>query len=167
MQFIYKNELGSSFYDKDKRILIYKTNNLFVNRKTDLIKDHLENTYNLTHDKSIVGEVVDLTEMRGNFKLIFEYLFNDYYPKMKLTGMNKAAYVVSDDMISKNLVEKICAKNIIKTNSFQNIDQAIEWVTSVDLSISINELSPRWMVGLTSIFHGRIRGSSFSKSTTI
>lgn len=147
MQFIFKNELGSSFYDNDKHILIYKTNNLFVNRKTDLIMNLLKNTLNLTHDKSIVGEVVDLTEMRGNFKLIFEYLFNDYYSKMKLTGMNKSAYVVSDDMISKNLVEKICAKNIIKTNSFQNIDQAIKWVTSVDLSISINELSPRWMAG--------------------
>lgn len=130
MQFIFKNELGSSFYDNDKRILIYKINKLFINRKTYLIKDHLENTHSLMHDKSIVGEVVDLSEMRGNFKLILEYLVNDYYPKMKLLGLQKTAYVVPDDLISNNLVEKICAQNKIETKSFHNMDQAIEWVTS-------------------------------------
>ena len=68
--------------------------------------------------------------MRGNFRLVLDYLVNDYYPKMKLTGMYKVAYVVPDDIILKNLVEKICAQNKIKTKSFQNINQAIEWVTS-------------------------------------
>ncbi len=130
MQFIFKNDIGSSFYDNDKHILIYKSNKLFVNRKTDLIKNLLENTRILMHNKSIVGEVVDLTGMRGNFKSILEYLLNDYYPKMKQLGMNKAAYVVPDDLISNNLVEKICAQNKTETRTFQNIDHAIEWVTS-------------------------------------
>lgn len=130
MQFIYKNDLGSSFYDKDKCLLIYKANTLFINRKTDSIINLLENTFNLTRDKSMVGEVVDLTEMRGNFRLVLDYLVNEYYPKMKLSGMYKVAYVVPDDIILKNLVEKICAQNKIKTKSFQNMNQAIAWVTS-------------------------------------
>lgn len=130
MQLIFKNELGSSFYDNDKHILIYESNKLFINRKTDLIKNLLENTHSLMHNKSIVGEVVDLTRMQGNFKLILEYLVNDYYPKMKQLGMNKAAYVVPDDLISINLADKICTQNKTETRSFQNIDQAIEWVTS-------------------------------------
>ncbi len=130
MQFVLKNEIGSSFYDNDKRILIYESNKLFINRKTDLIKNLLENTYSLIHNKSIVGEVVDLSGMRGNFKLILEYLVKDYYPKMKQVGLQKAAYVVQDDLISINLADKICAQNQTETRTFLNMDQAIEWVTS-------------------------------------
>lgn len=130
MQFIFKNDTGSSFYDNEKHILVYKSNRLFINRKTDLIYNLLENTINLTHGKSIAGEVVDLSGIRGNFKLILEYLVHDYYPKMKLMGMFKVAYVVPDDLISNNLVEKICAQNMIETKSFHNMDRAMEWVTS-------------------------------------
>jgi hypothetical protein len=68
--------------------------------------------------------------MRGNFKNIIEYLTKHYYPKMKNRGLVKCAYIVPDDLISNNLVEKIKTQNKTETKSFQNIDQALKWVTS-------------------------------------
>lgn len=130
MQLIFKNEVGASFYDKEKSILFYQSNKIIINHKTELIKTLLENTINLAHEKSLVGEIVDLTGMRGNFKIILEYLVNDYYPKMKRLGMKKVAYLVFDDLISRNLAQKICFQNHIPTNSFQHLEKAIAWVTS-------------------------------------
>ena len=110
MQLIFKNEVGASFYDKEKSILFYQSNKIIINHKTELIKTLLENTINLAHEKSLVGEIVDLTGMRGNFKIILEYLVNDYYPKMKRYGMKKVAYLVSDDLISRNLAQRFVSK---------------------------------------------------------
>jgi hypothetical protein len=49
---------------------------------------------------------------------------------MKNRGLVKCAYIVPDDLISNNLVEKIQIQNKTETKSFQNIDQALKWVTS-------------------------------------
>ena len=130
MQHIFSNDVGDSFYDEDKHILIYRSKKIIINRKTDLISNLLENTLSLTLDKSIVGEVVDLSGLRGNFMMVLDYLAKDYYTKFKQRGMIKAAYIVSDDIISKNLVGKLCDNNIIETKSFRNMDQAVEWVAS-------------------------------------
>ena len=130
MQLIFKNEAGTSFYDKENSILVYKSNKIIINHKTELIKTLLENTLKLIDAKLVIGEIVDLTGMRGNFKIVLEYLVNDYYPKMKRLGMKRVAYLVSDDLISRNLAQKICFQNHIPTNSFQQLEKAIAWVTS-------------------------------------
>lgn len=130
MQLIYENDLGSAFYDREKCIIIYKANKVFVNNKNELIKILLENVIKLVQDKPIKGEIVDLSGLRGNFKNIIEYLTEDYYPKMKMKGLIKCAYIVSDDLISNNLVEKVRNQNKTETKTFKNIDQAIKWVIS-------------------------------------
>ncbi len=130
MHLIFENEIGTSYYDEERCILIYKSKKIIVNHKTELIKILLENTYNLVQNKIVIGEVVDLIGMRGNYKLILEYLIYHYYPKMKDSGMKKAAYIVPDDLISKNLAQKICAQNRIPTKTFQHMDQAIDWLTA-------------------------------------
>ena len=130
LQLIFKNDLATTFYEKEKCILIYKTNKLFINKRNDLIRVYLEDVIRLIQDIPVKGEIVDLTGLRGNFKDIIEYLTNDYYPKMKNRGLVKCAYIVTDDLISNNLVEKIQIRNKTKTKTFQNIDQALKWVAA-------------------------------------
>jgi hypothetical protein len=70
MQLVFENDLATTFYDKEKCILIYKTNKLFINKRNDLIRVYLGNVIRLIQDIPVKGEIVDLSGMRGNFKNI-------------------------------------------------------------------------------------------------
>lgn len=127
---IFSNEVRSSFLSKDQQILIYESNHLIINRKTDLIKDLLINTSELIQDHIIIGELVNITDLGGNFRSIMDFLVKIYYPKMQCFGMKKAAYILKKDLIIENLMDKLCKSNRVKTNSFYSEHEAISWPTS-------------------------------------
>lgn len=130
MELVYQNELGSSYYDPVQKILVYKSNRLYANNKTELIKDLLDHTADFIHQKYVAGEIFDISELRGNFRRILNYLLEEYYPEMKSRGMKKSAYVIPNDIIIDNLVEVLTNKNKTRTRSFREYDKAKSWVTS-------------------------------------
>ena len=130
MELIYRNELGASYYDPQHKILVYKSNRLFANNKTELIKDLLDHTADFMHEKHVLGEIVDLSEMRGNFRRILNYLVEEYYPEMKTHGMKKSAYIISNDVIINSLVEILTNRNKTKTRAFREYEKAKTWLTS-------------------------------------
>jgi len=130
MELIYKNEVGASYFDPDLKILIYKSNRLIINFKIELIEDLLNQTIEKIASNFVSGEIVDLSQMRGNFRKVLNYLINDYYPKMGKYGMKKCAYLVPDDIISENLIKSLSEQNKTTTKAFKDFDTAKNWVVS-------------------------------------
>lgn len=130
MELVYQNEIGTSYYDPDLKIIVYKSNKLFVNFKTDLIKDLLGHTADFLHEKYVAGEIVDISDMRGNFRKVIAYLVDEYYPEMYQNGMGKCAYVIPNDIIIDKLVDVLIDKNKTKTRSFHQYEKAKAWVSS-------------------------------------
>ena len=130
MELIYRNELGASYYDPSVKILVYRSNRLFANNRTELIKDLLDHTAKFMHEKYVSGEIFDLSELRGNFRRILNYLVEEYYPEMKTIGMEKSAYIISNDIIINNLVEILTDINKTKTRAFTEYEKAKTWLTS-------------------------------------
>ncbi len=126
-----QNNLASVYFDEDNQIIIYKTESILANQNIDKIQSLLEQCMQLPDDQITIGEIVDLTNLRGNFKKIIDFLINTYYPVMHRRGMKKAAYVISNDLLSYSLVQDICDKNeLVETKAFYDMFQAEKWVLS-------------------------------------
>lgn len=130
MKLIYENEVGSANLDEANSILVFKANKVIANQRIEQIRELLTMALQFAKSNKIVGEVVDLNVMRGNYRLVIEYLLKSYYPQMQTMGMTRVAYVVPDDLISKHLTEQICAGNVLPTSTFQSMEEAITWVSN-------------------------------------
>ncbi len=125
------NELALAQYDEEHQIIIFKTNPVLANKNTNLIEELLTSALKIAEEKPVKGEIVDVSELRGNFTKIIHFLTKIYYPKMAQMGMKKAAYIVSNDFLSNSLVEKIALETKdVETMAFSNLPSALKWVTA-------------------------------------
>ena len=130
MLIIDQNNLADAFYDERRKIIVFKTKNILANKNTDKIESLLKSVLEFSKEKNVIGEVVDLTNLRGNFNNVLGYLLQVYYPIMHENGMKRAAYVLSNDLLSLGLVQKICDDNkLVETKAFTNFQMAKKWVT--------------------------------------
>lgn len=130
MSIIDQNELATAHYDEEHCIIYFQTNSILANKNIDKIAGLLQSAIKIADKFPVIGEIVDVTNLRGNFNGIIENLTNVYYPQMKKRGMKKAAYIVSKDSLSLSLVEKIIVENrVLETKAFNNIDDAFQWIT--------------------------------------
>lgn len=130
MVVIDQNNLADAFYAEDLKIILFKTKNILANKNTDKIESLLKSALEFTTEHPVIGEIVDLTHLRGNFTNILKYLLNDYYPIMFDRGMKRAAYIISDDLIALGLVQRICEENkLVETRIFTDLKKAKKWVS--------------------------------------
>ena len=129
MEVIEKNELATAFYDAVNKIIVFKTTSILANKNIDKIESLLKKALSMTKKNAVVGEIVDLTHLRGNFNNIIHFLTKEYYPRMAELGMKKAAYVLSNDYLSNTLVQKIMDQTqTVEVQSFGSLESAKKWV---------------------------------------
>ncbi len=98
----------------------------------DLIIEHLENGQRFSKKNEIYGALVDLRTLRGSYYKLFDYLEYEAYPKLKSSGLRNQAFIISDDLITANVTEKLMqmfARLDITAKMFTNLNEAKYWLT--------------------------------------
>ncbi|MCB0497894.1 MAG: hypothetical protein KDC79_17270 [Cyclobacteriaceae bacterium] len=123
MQIIAENKQAVFKYDPNRKLLLSTYKGIF---NYDLAKE----SYNQIEGVEVVGKIADVRKLNGSFmKLMSE--FREKYPILKKQGLAAEAFVISDDLMINNLVEKLRAqlKSIgIETYACQTIEEAESWI---------------------------------------
>lgn len=124
MHTIAENRLAKFEYDPDKKLVISTYKGIF---KYDLAKE----IYNsIGQEVSIVGKIADVRKLNGSFvKLMQE--FKEKYPVLKKRGLKAEVFVVSDDLMVNNLINKLCKQLEamgINTHTCNSLEEANEWL---------------------------------------
>jgi hypothetical protein len=122
------NKLCYSVYQPDKKILITTFKGV-VNYA--LMRHHMENVLRFSKDNQVLGGLIDFRLIRGSYFKIFDYLEKEVYPKLLTRGFNVQAFIISDDLLTANVTEKL--KNVLqkqegKINLFRNYSEAEKWL---------------------------------------
>ena len=122
------NQLCYSVYDAEHKIL-HSTFRGRFNKELNL--SHLKIVREFSMDHVILGSIVDVTKLRGSFAGMFETMETKTLPGVKKAGFKYVAYVLSDDILMKAVIDKWVeiAKGLNLTiEKFENIDEAKKWI---------------------------------------
>ena len=64
----------------------------------------------------------------GNFKDILQYLMEEYYRMTRTQGLQKAAYIISDDIIANHFPDFLSENNQTMTKGFISESEAVDWI---------------------------------------
>ena len=123
------NKLCYSVFQPEIKILITTFKGV-VNYA--LMRQHMENVLHFSEANEVVGALVDFRLIRGSYFKIFDHLEKEVYPKLKSRGFNVLAFVISDDLLTANVTEKL--KDVLQKQNgniklYSNIDEAMNWLT--------------------------------------
>ena len=122
------NKSCYSVYDPEYKWL-YSTFKGIVNY--ELIMEHLKNGQQFSQNHEILGALVDLRTLRGTYFKLFDILEKEVYPKMKSSGLNTQAFIISDDLLIANITNKLMEMFVrleITAQIFTDIDEAKIWL---------------------------------------
>lgn len=125
---VYKNKISKTYYDPDKGILFYEYAGIMDRKATELqIKSVLE----FVKDKDVHGILLDIRKLMGSFLKFIPYLREIYYPTLIARRLYCKTIVVSKDIITSRLSEKLYDLLIelgVKASIFNNLSEAEEWL---------------------------------------
>lgn len=125
---ILQNKGGVSSFDKDSKIVTSVYNG---RANIKLAKEHLAALMNFYETHEVMGAVVNLSGVYGSFSKLLDYLEEVFYPHVQSHGLKAQAYVVSDDLILRNLGQRlsnIVALQNIKVKVFKDEKGAEKWI---------------------------------------
>lgn len=97
----------------------------------NLMIEHIENMMRFSKKNKILAAIVDFSKLRGSFYKIFEKVEKEAYPQFLKSGFNIQAFVVSDDIITANVADRL-SEALRKQNGnveiFSDNESAKEWV---------------------------------------
>jgi len=117
-----------SYYDHDLMIMHSQFKGIF---NYELFKEHTLNVIRFNGSNQILGGLIDFRKLRGSFFKILEHLEKEVQPKLQAQGFNIQAFVVSDDLLTANVTEKLTEKfrsHKGNVKMFTDIDQANKWL---------------------------------------
>ena len=128
---IYKNKISKTYYDAEKSIIYYEFAGIIDRKATEI---HLNAVLDFVKDKKVKGILTDISKLIGSFSKLLPFLKDVYYPLMIERGLYCKATVVSNDIITSHLSERlqeVLIKIGIKSNIFNNVPDAEEWMSKV------------------------------------
>lgn len=125
---IEQNKFGITSIDTEKQILHEHFGGRF---NINLLNVHFKAIENFLKLKKARGSMVDIRKVYGSFAKILEYVEFSYFPALEQGGVHYQAFIVPDDLIFQNLIEKV--KNIslqfnIEIQIFDDREQASSWL---------------------------------------
>lgn len=122
------NKTCYSYYDSELKILHSNFKGI-VN--LGLFKEHAQNVVKFTQDNQILAGLIDFSKLRGSFIKMLGHLEGEVQPKLQARGFNIQAFIVSDDIITTAVTEKLY--NIFRSHDgnvkiFTDFDEAEKWV---------------------------------------
>ena len=129
------NKTCYSYYDPEFKLLYTEFKGL-VNY--DLWKAHIQNVILFSKNNKVLGAIVDFRKLRGSFYNLFNHLEKNVQPNLQKRGFNVQAFIVSDDLITANVAEKLVAlfrkhNGIVEVFTDENL--AKEWVFEKTASV--------------------------------
>lgn len=123
MHTIAENKQAIFQFDPNRKILKSTYKGIF---KYNLAKE----IYGELGDIHFVAKIADVRKLNGSFmKLMSE--FREKYPILRQHGLKAEAFVVSDDLMINNLVDKLCIQlNEIGIDTFvcTTLEEAENWL---------------------------------------
>lgn len=123
-----QNIFGISSFDKKKEVLQEQFRGRF---NIDMLADHFESIENFLKSNKAKASIVDISKVYGSFAKILEYVEHSYFPTLEKSGIRYQAYIISDDLMIQNLidkVEKLSNQFNIEIKIFYDIESANTWL---------------------------------------
>jgi hypothetical protein len=125
------NKTCYSYYDSEHKILHSNFKGI-VN--LDLFKEHTLNVLSFTKENQILAGLIDFRKLRGSFLKILGHLEGKVQPKLQARGFNIQAFIVSDDIITTAVTEKLY--DLFRSHDgnvkiFSDPDDAKKWVVEM------------------------------------
>ena len=98
------NKTCHSYFDSESKILHSGFKGI-VN--LDLFKEHTFNVLKFNSENHILAATVDFRKLRGSFLKILGHLEGNVQPKLQARGFNIQAFIVSDDIITATVTERL------------------------------------------------------------
>ena len=98
------NKICHSYFDSESKI-VHSGFKGIVN--LDLFKEHTQNVLKFNSENHILGALVDFRKLRGSFLKIIDHLEGAVQPKLQARGFNIQAFIVSDDIITAAVTERL------------------------------------------------------------
>ncbi len=126
---IAQNLLATAYYNKEEQMLI----SIYKGRADiPLALEHIERIIVfLKKNNSVLKSVVDVSEVHGSFAKILGYVKDSYHPIAIETGLQSEVYVISEDLIIKNLgikLKDLAILSNLKSKLFTDRKKAIDWL---------------------------------------
>ncbi len=128
---IYSNKIAEIRYDTKSKI-IYADYHGIV--EYNLAENAIKSINQVAINNGIVGVIADVSNLRGSFYRIMDYMKNDGFPLLIKYGLRVHAQVISEDIIIHNLSNRVkdFSKELgIESKIFTDANKAEKWVKSV------------------------------------
>lgn len=126
MEKIFENEFGKAFYDKESKI-VHESYSGVVN--PELAMEVIQAVKKFSETHRVIGDIINLTEVRGTFTGLNEYLSKEFFPVLIERGCVAFAMILSTDVFTEfaanSLVSKLGAAELQLFNSLQ---EGNDWV---------------------------------------
>jgi len=126
-----EDKLGLTEYIEEKHLIISTYKGRVDNQMSF---DHLGAVINFYKKHSVTAAIIDLRELYGSFIKVMDYLGETFYPVALKSGLKAQAFIVTDDLIIKNLTKKlesITIKFNIEAHTFASIEEANIWIDDI------------------------------------
>ncbi len=125
---VVKDHIGKTLFEQDTKRIIstYKGR---VNKEISLV--HLEKVAKFYQQNEVHTAIIDLREIYGSFVKILSYLGESFYPMAIKSGLKAQAFVITDDLIIKNLTKKIAHITDtydVQARTFATCEEAAVWL---------------------------------------
>ena len=125
---IHENAISKSEYDVETHLLRLECFGLM---DLELGMEQICKILDFLKDREIWGAIADIRHLRGSFIKLFDALGNIYYPVVAAKGHRCKAIVVSDDIITAHLAEKlrdVIREFKIEVRIFRDPESARSWI---------------------------------------
>ena len=124
---IVQNKLATTtFYEEEKMLVsIYSGRINF-----ELAKAHSDILLDFYRTNKVRGTLIDISKLYGSFAKLMDYYKNGF-PVAVGSGLKYIAYVVSDDIITQNLIQKVKDMAVsfeLKVSIFKSVKEAEKWL---------------------------------------
>ena len=126
MMKIHENGFGSSWYD-EQTLILHETYTGLINVK--LAIDATTKNLEFCQNNTIKGDLIDLSQMKGTFTAINDYLEKEYFPFFIGKGCVAIAIVYSDDVFTQFAVDDILRRTgSAEMKVFDDMENATHWI---------------------------------------
>ena len=123
-----EDKLGKTEYVKDIKLII-STYRGRVDKAMSF--DHLGKVIEFYKNNEVKYAIINLLELYGSFAPVMEYLESSFYPVAIKSGLKAQAIIVTDDLIIKNLTNKlkaITSRFSVDARTFATKEEAMKWL---------------------------------------
>ncbi len=128
---IFSNKMADIYYEPELKMMITIYHGIV---EYDLLEEIIDLINNTAISNGINGSVADVSELRGSYHKMLGYMKEIGLPLLVENGYRVHAQIISDDLIMRNLSEKVgeIMKSLgISFVTFTNRKEGEDWLRSV------------------------------------